>query len=121
MVDVKEINDKLLNAFATFSFVIVAIPLLLIVGTTAVRGIKAINFEFFLALPSPPGQSGGGIVNAIVGSLVLSVMSMMTSIPIALAVSIYLYKSRSVKVKELIKIANDLLIGTPSIVAGVFI
>jgi len=121
MVNIKDIKDKLLDVFAVLSFVVVVVPLLLIVGTTIIRGIRAINLEFFFALPNPPGQQGGGIANAIVGSLVLSVICMVISIPIALIVSIYLYRSRNAKVRELIRIANDVLVGTPSIVAGVFI
>ncbi|MGC8577322.1 MAG: phosphate ABC transporter permease PstA [Thermoproteota archaeon] len=121
MVGIKDLKDKLLDTFAIISFIVVIIPLLYIVEATIVRGIKTINLEFFLALPNPPGQPGGGILNAIVGSVVLSVISMSISIPLALIVSIYLYRSRNVKLKELIRVVNDALAGTPSIVAGVFI
>ncbi|NHV06022.1 MAG: phosphate ABC transporter permease PstA [Thaumarchaeota archaeon] len=121
MVSTKDVKDSLLNIFATLSFTVVMITLLLIVGTTIIRGIKAINLDFFFALPNPPGQPGGGILNAIVGSLILVVISMSISIPVALAVAIYLYRSRNTGLKELIRVANGALGGTPSIVAGVFV
>jgi len=116
----KRIKDNLFTAYCIISLLIVIVPLVHIIGTTVFYGAQAINLEFFTALPKPPGETGGGIANAIQGTLVLAALTMAISIPSAILAAIYLAEYGDSKFKELIRLLNDTFMGTPSIVAGIF-
>jgi len=116
----KKLKDNLFTAYCIASLLIIIVPLVHIIGTTVFFGIQAINLEFFTALPKPPGEAGGGIANAIQGTLVLAVLTMAISIPSAILAAIYLAEYGNSRFKELIRLLNDTFMGTPSIVAGIF-
>lgn len=116
----KRIKDNLFTAYCIISLLIIIVPLVHIIGTTVFYGAQAINLEFFTALPKPPGETGGGIANAIQGTLVLAALTMAISIPSAILAAIYLAEYEDSKFKELIRLLNDTFMGTPSIVAGIF-
>jgi phosphate transport system permease protein len=116
----KRLKDNLFTAYCIVSLLIIIVPLIHIIGTTVFYGIQAINVEFFTALPKPPGEAGGGIANAIQGTLILAVLTMAISIPSAILAAIYLAEYENSRFKELIRLLNDTFMGTPSIVAGIF-
>ncbi len=116
----KRLKDNLFTAYCIISLLIIIVPLVHIIGTTVYYGAQAINLEFFTALPKPPGEPGGGIANAIQGTLVLAALTMAISIPSAILAAIYLAEYGNSRFKELIRLLNDTFMGTPSIVAGIF-
>jgi phosphate transport system permease protein len=117
---IKRVKDELFTAYCILSLIVVMAPLLHIIGTTLAYGSQAINLNFFIALPKPPGEIGGGIANAIQGTFILAALAMGISIPLAVFAAIYLSEYKNSKFKELIRLLNDTLMGTPSIVAGIF-
>ncbi|MEM2881699.1 MAG: phosphate ABC transporter permease PstA [Candidatus Bathyarchaeia archaeon] len=117
----RKMKDWLLVAFSASSMAIVAFPLIHIILTTAMNGIRSIDPAFLASLPKPPGEAGGGIAHAIQGSLILAALTMAISIPSSLMIAIYLAEYRDRRFGEILEVVNDAFTGTPSIVAGVFI
>ncbi len=101
-----------------FAFVSL-VPLFLILYYIAAKGIAVINWDFLTGLPRPIGEMGGGIFNAIVGSLMLIVLSGALSIPTGIAAGIYLAENTSGKFASMIRLSVIVLQGTPSIVMGI--
>jgi phosphate transport system permease protein len=101
-----------------FSFLSI-VPLLLILFYIIKNGILSINWEFFVELPRPVGEKGGGISNAIVGSLLLVIIAGLPSIPLGIAAGIYLSENKKSTITYWSGLAVDVLQGTPSIVIGI--
>lgn len=94
--------------------------LLLILSYIAVRGIGSLSFRFLIESPRPVGE-GGGIGNAILGSVVLLALSSVIGLPIGIAVGIYLSEIGKGRFAGAVRFIVDTLTGIPSIVTGVFI
>jgi phosphate transport system permease protein len=94
--------------------------LLLILSYIAVRGIGSLSFRFLIESPQPVGE-GGGIGNAILGSVVLLGLSCVIGLPIGISVGIYLSEIGKGRFAGAVRFIVDTLTGIPSIVTGVFI
>ena len=93
-----------------------------ILSIVLLKGMPAINWEFFTELPAPPGMPGGGLANAIVGTLMITLLAGLIGVPIGLAAGVWLAEfGQQSKTAETIRFAANLLMGTPSIIIGVFI
>ncbi len=85
------------------------------------RGLGAINLAFFTQLPTPPGMMGGGLANAIVGTLVLTAVATLIAVPIGLMAGIYLSEfSGDSKAADASRFSANVLMGMPSIIVGIF-
>jgi phosphate transport system permease protein len=85
------------------------------------RGLGALNLSFFSQLPTPPGVSGGGLANAIAGTLVLTVAATLMAVPLGLLAGIYLAEFSDVsKTGDYSRFSANVLMGMPSIIVGVF-
>jgi phosphate transport system permease protein len=94
--------------------------LLVILSYIVMRGIGSLNFRFLIDSPRPVGE-GGGIGNAILGSLVLLALSCAIGLPLGIAVGIYLSEVGKDRLAGAVRFIVDTLTGIPSIVTGVFI
>ena len=103
-------------ACATFTVAV----LLLILGYIAYRGLGSISLQFLTETPKPIGE-GGGIGNAILGTLVLIVLAAVVGMPVGVAAGIYLAEFGSGRFAGAIRFVADTLTGVPSIVVGVFV
>lgn len=93
-----------------------------ILGTVLLKGVAAINWEFFSELPAPPGMPGGGLANAILGTLLITLMAVLIGVPIGLGAGVWLAEfGQQSKTAEAIRFAANLLMGTPSIIIGIFV
>ncbi len=109
------------NLFKLFVFLLAALsilPLFLIIFQTVRNGISAINPEFFYKLPKPPGESGGGILNSLVGSFMLVILATAFSVPIGTLTGIFIAEVRN-SFTELLRTLVNILQGLPSIVIGI--
>ena len=95
-------------------------PLLLILGYLVVKGAGALSLEFFTEMPRPIGESGGGMANAIVGTLILVGIASAIGLPVGIGAGLYLAEFRSTKLATLVRFLADVLNGLPSIVMGIF-
>ncbi len=100
---------------------IAAIPFLFIVYYVLAKGISSVNWDFFTQLPKPPGEEGGGMSNALIGSLVVVGMASLVGIPWGMGMGVYLSEYRATRTAKALRFVVDLLISAPSIVIGIFI
>lgn len=94
--------------------------LFFILGYLVYHGGTSINWDFFTKLPTPVGESGGGMANAIVGSAKLLFLASLLGVPIGFFGGVYLSEFSGSKVAFVVRYAADLLNGVPSIVIGIF-
>ncbi len=94
-------------------------PLVALVAYTTSRGIHALSVDFFTKIPTPAGIPGGGISNAIVGSLVIVGLGAVMAVPVGIATALFLLERRG-RVAGSIRFAADVLAGVPSIAIGIF-
>ena len=106
-----------LTALAAF---LVILPLILILAFLVYQGASAVNLDFFTQLPKPVGEPGGGMANAIVGTLTLIGLASCLGLPLGILGGIYLAESRDRRLPWMIRFLADVLNGVPSIVIGIF-
>jgi phosphate transport system permease protein len=106
--------------FCGASVVIALVPLGFVLFFVVTQGVRAVNPAFFLQMPKPVGEAGGGMANAIVGTLLVSGLAGLMAIPIGIGSGIYMSEYSGTRVASLIRFAADTLNGVPSIVIGVF-
>jgi phosphate transport system permease protein len=102
------------------SVVAALIPLALIFFYVMQQGFSSLNWDFFTKMPKPVGEKGGGMANAIVGTLMLIGIASCVAIPIGLIAGVYLSEYRRARFAELVRFTADVLNGVPSIVIGIF-
>lgn len=84
------------------------------------RGIGAMNWDFFTKLPTPPGVPGGGMANAIAGTLAITLMASLLGVPLGLMGGVFLAEfGRGTRLAEAIRFSANVLMGIPSIIIGV--
>jgi phosphate transport system permease protein len=117
-------SRKLLSALfvgaCALAVVLALIPLGLILFFVVRQGIQSINLDFFINTPKPVGETGGGMANAIVGTLILTGLAAAMAVPIGIISGIYLSEYRGSRFASAVRFAADTLNGVPSIVVGVF-
>lgn len=101
--------------------VLATLPLLFILYYIFHQGITAINWQFFTSLPRPVGEAGGGIANAIVGTILILVVACIMAIPFGIGIGIYLSESPESSLSYYGRLSVDVLQGIPSIVIGIII
>jgi len=93
-----------------------------ILGDVAIRGIAAINWAFFMELPTPPGMEGGGLANCIVGTFLLTIIATLISVPFGVMAGTWLSEfGRDNMLGNIVRYLSDILVSAPSIVIGVFV
>jgi len=86
------------------------------------RGAGALNWDFFTKLPTPPGIAGGGLANAIVGTLLITFLAAILGTPLGILAGVYLAEyGKGTKIAGIIRSMTNILIGIPSIIVGVFV
>jgi phosphate transport system permease protein len=115
----KTVNVVMLTLTGVAAFAVVSI-LFLILGYLIYNGGKSLNWDFFTKLPTPVGETGGGMANAIVGSLKLLFVAAVIGLPVGLLAGIYLAEFGGKTFSFVIRYTTDLLNGVPSIVIGIF-
>ena len=95
------------------------LPLALIVWHLAAKGLPALNLAFFLHNPKPVGEPGGGMANAIVGTLLLVGIGALIAVPVGVGTGVYLAEYGGGRLSAIVRYTADLLAGVPSIVVGV--
>lgn len=106
----------------TFSCAIITlVPLILILLYLVIKGISAINLDFFIQLPKPVGEPGGGMANAIVGSIILLSLASLIGLLIGIMAGVYLAEFGNNWMGWNVRFFADLLNGVPSIVVGIFV
>jgi phosphate transport system permease protein len=118
---IRRAKDRLVTALVTIAFVVALIPLISLVGTTVVNGLPAfLTPSFFTESQRNVVGAGGGALHAIVGTLFVTGLATLISVPIGLLTAIYLTEYGRGRLARGITFFVDVMTGIPSIVAGLF-
>lgn len=115
----KSVNNVMLTLTGVAALGVVSV-LFLILGYLIWNGGASLNLNFFTQLPKPVGETGGGMANAIVGSLKLLFLAAIMGLPIGLLTGVYLAEFGGKTFSFVVRYTTDLLNGVPSIVIGIF-
>jgi len=115
----KKITSFIMMSLTFVAALIAIVPLVLIFYYTISKGITYLNFNFFTAMPKPVGEPGGGMANAIVGTLILIGIGGSIGVPVGIMTGIYLSEFGKNKFGNVVRFLTDVLSGIPSIVVGV--
>lgn len=113
---------RLLNRIFTLMLwsigILALLPLFFIAGFVIAKGASHINFNLFTRIPTVPGAPGGGISEALVGSAEIVGMSIIFSVILGLGAAVYMSEYGTTRLASVLRFAGDVLLSTPSIVAG---
>jgi phosphate transport system permease protein len=112
-------GDKAFQAGMLALSLVATVPLVFILVFIIVRGASSINWQFLTALPKPVGETGGGIANALVGTVLLILTGSLISIPLGVMAGIFLAERGRTRLGSVTRLAVETLMGIPSIVLGI--
>jgi len=115
----RAVVSRLVIAACYAAGAIVVLPLALILWHLLAKGLPALSLSFFLEMPKPVGEPGGGMANAIVGTLILVGLGALFAVPVGVGAGVYLAEFGRGRFSSLVRYTADLLSGVPSIVVGV--
>jgi phosphate transport system permease protein len=113
--------DRLMTILCFGGVLVALVPLVSVLAYVALQGASALNWDFFTQLPNPVGVPGGGMANAIAGSLTLILLASCIGLPVGILGGIYLAEMGNGPLGWWIRFTADVLNGVPSIVIGVFV
>lgn len=116
----RKLISSLMTTITAACAVFAIAVLLIILSYIAVRGIASINLQFLIDTPKPVGE-GGGIGNAIVGSILMTLLACVIGLPVGVGAGVYLAEFGNNWFGNTIRFLADTLIGIPSIIIGIFI
>jgi phosphate transport system permease protein len=116
----RKVASHVIVVLCAAAVLLALIPLALVLSYVVSQGITSLNWAFFTHMPTPVGEPGGGMANAIVGSLIVTGLGAVFAIPIGLMAGIYAAEYRGTRLSSAVRFAADTLNGVPSIVIGVF-
>jgi len=119
-LDIRKIKNRVFAGGVAALAVISALPLVFIILYVFKQGISAISWEFLVTLPKSVGEAGGGIANALVGTLLIVVVASILAIPVGIMAGVYLSENPDSKLSKVTRLCIEVLNGTPSIVIGIF-
>src|SRR5208337_1555310 len=115
----RRIANQGATAFAVLAAILVLVPLLAIFVYLLIKGIGSVNLAFLTQTPKPPGEVGGGMANAIVGTGLILAVASVIGLPLGIGSGIYLAEYGRNRFGDLIRFTADVLNGVPSIVIGI--
>src|ERR1700733_14520573 len=115
----RRVTDQVMTGVAVLTVVLVLVPLVAIFGYLVYRGMGSINWAFLTQTPKPVGESGGGMANAIVGSMLILGIASIIGVPFGIGAGIYLAEFGRNRFGSAIRFTADVLNGVPSIVIGI--
>ena len=116
----RHVKSAAIGGLTAVAALVVVTPLLLVFGFLLYQGAAAVNLDFFTHLPKPVGEVGGGMANAIVGSLILLALAAALGLPLGILGGMYLAESQDRRLPLILRFLADVLNGVPSIVIGIF-
>jgi phosphate transport system permease protein len=115
----RRITDHVMTAAAITTVFVVLAPLFAIFAYLVYRGVGSLNWAFLTQIPKPVGETGGGMANGIVGSIVILAIASVVGVPFGIGAGIYLAEFGRNRLGSSIRFTADVLNGVPSIVVGI--
>lgn len=112
--------STVMSALMGFAAILATLPLIFLLVHLLRQGFSSIDFAFFTQMPKPVGEVGGGMANAIVGTLILVGIAGAIGLPVGIGAGLYLAEQRGARLATSVRFLSDVLNGMPSIVMGIF-
>src|SRR5262249_61965943 len=113
--------SSLFVAFCAASVLLALVPLAFVLFFVVSQGIQSLNVAFFTHMPAPTGETGGGMANSIVGSLIIVGLGALFAVPVGILSGVYMSEYAGTRFASLVRFAPDTLAGAPSIVIAVLV
>jgi len=120
-IGIRNTKSILFKSVIVFLAFVITIPLIVVLLYIIKQGVTQVNWHFLTNVPAPVGEPGGGISNALVGSLIIVAMSAVIAIPIGILAGIYLSENANTRLAYYSGLCVDILQGVPSIVVGIVV
>jgi phosphate transport system permease protein len=117
----RKVVNLLMQALATLAALAAVAVLALVIVSVAQRAASALSWDFFTKTAATFGQSGGGVANALVGSLVIVAVATAMAVPVGILIALYVSEFAPPRVGDLVRLVLDVLNGLPSIIIGIFV
>ena len=115
----RRLTDHMMTGAAILTVILVLAPLVAIFAYLVYKGVGSINWAFLTQTPKPVGETGGGMANAIVGSVIILAIASVIGVPFGVGAGIYLAEFGRNRFGSIIRFTADVLNGVPSIVIGI--
>ena len=116
----RKIISRLAEAFCGVAVLLALLPLAMILFYVVKEGVGSLNLAFFIHMPKPVGETGGGMANAIVGTLILIGLAALFAVPVGCLCGVHLSEYPGTRFSSAVRFAADVMNGVPSIVIGIF-
>lgn len=116
----RHVTSGVMISLTYLAAVLATLPLLLILFHLLKKGASSISLDFFTRMPQPVGEAGGGMANAIVGTLILIGTACAVGLPLGIGGGLFLLENRGTRFANAVRFLSDVLNGLPSIVLGIF-
>jgi phosphate transport system permease protein len=116
----RHVTSGVMISLTYLAAVLATLPLLLILFHLLKKGASSISLDFFAHMPQPVGEAGGGMANAIVGTLMLIGIACAVGLPLGIGGGLFLLEHRGTRFANTVRFLSDVLNGLPSIVLGIF-
>lgn len=117
----RKMKNYVMQGLIGLAAVVAVVPLFAVFIYVLQKGAPALNWGFFTHLPAPTGEAGGGMGNAILGSLIMICMATIIGVPVGVFGGVYLAEYPTGKLPKVFRMVVDLLASLPSIVVGLFV
>ncbi len=117
----RKLSSRVMLVLTGLTTALALVPLFWIIGYVILQGGKYINWSFFTQLPRPPGVTGGGVLNAIEGTLLLVALASLFAIPPGVLAAFYAAYYPNTPLGIAVRFSTDVLSGVPSIIIGLFL
>ncbi len=116
----RKLKNSVMGVLVAGSALLLIAVLFVILWHIFTSGVKYLNLDFFTKAPAPFGESGGGVVNAIIGTFLITVVAAAIGAPFGIFAGIYVSEHRGQRFADVVRLCADALQGIPSIVIGIF-
>ena len=116
----RKAKSDLMMGITVAATAVTLLPLFIILAYLVAKGASSLNLAFFTHMPAPVGEKGGGMANAIVGTLELIGLASLMGVPLGIGSGLYLAGHRSSPFAGAVRFGADVMMGVPSIVVGIF-
>jgi phosphate transport system permease protein len=117
----RRLVSNVMIVWTGLSVLLALVPLAMILSFVISQGVTSLNWDFFTQMPKPTGETGGGMANAMVGTLILTSLGALFALPIGVVTGVFVAESGSARLASLVRFAVDTINGIPSIVVGMFV
>jgi len=115
----RRVTDRVMTVLSVLTVALVLLPLFAIFAYLVYKGLGSINLAFLTQTPKPVGEPGGGMANAIVGSMVILAIASLLGVPLGIGAGIFLSEYGRNRYGDIVRFISDVLNGVPSIVIGI--